>query len=215
MRIFKCKKNYKIINKKSCFIESTVEIGEDVVIYENNRIYGKTKIADGTILLPNNYICDCEIGENCEIENSHLEGAEIGDNVKIGPFARIRPKTKIAENCKIGNFVEIKNSEIGKGCKISHLAYVGDVEMGERCNVGCGVVFVNYNGKEKNKTIVGSNCFIGSNANIIAPCEIKNNCYICAGTTITHNLDEYDFAIGRVREEVKPRRAINYLKNIY
>lgn len=214
MRMCK-KKNYKIINKKSCHIDPTVEIGEDVVIYENNRIYGNTKIESGTILLPNNQISDSVIGENCVLDSSNIDGAEIGNNVKVGPFARLRPKTKIDDNCKIGNFVEIKNSTLGKGCKVSHLAYVGDVQMGERCNVGCGVVFVNYNGKEKNKTIVGNNCFIGSNSNIIAPCEIKNNCYICAGTTITESLNEYDFAIGRARQEVKPRRAISYLKNIY
>ena len=108
--------------------------------------------------------------------------------------------------------MEIKNSKVGKGTKIAHLTYVGDAEIGENCNIGCGVIFVNYNGKEKNKIKIGNNVFVGSNCNLIAPLNIGDNVYICAGTTVTKDLAEGDFVIGRVREETKPNRAYKYLK---
>ena len=200
----------KFLNKKSCFIGKDVHFGKNVTIYENNHIEGKCFIDDNGIIYPNNFIVDCEIGKNCKIHHSFLENSKIGDDVCIGPFARLRPNCVIHNNCKIGNFVEIKNSEIGQGCKISHLAYVGDATIGKDCNVGCGVIFANYNGKEKNKSIVGDHVFIGSNCNIIAPIKIKNDCYICAGTTVTDSTDNGDFVIGRARQENKPNRAKKY-----
>ena len=108
--------------------------------------------------------------------------------------------------------VEIKNSTIGEGSKISHLAYVGDVDMGKDCNVGCGAIFVNYNGRNKNRSMVGDECFIGSNCNIIAPVKIESRSYICAGTTVTEDIKSNDFVIGRARQEVKENRADKYLK---
>ena len=205
----------KILNKKSCVIDKGVVIGRNVLIYGNNHILGDTIIGDNTIIMPNNYIINSKVGDNCIINNSVIENSKIHNLVQIGPFSRIRPNSEIESGCKIGNFVEVKNSKLGKGTKASHLAYVGDAEIGEKCNIGCGVIFANYNGKEKNKIIVGNNCFIGSNSNLIAPVKIDNNCYICAGSNITKDLNEYDFAIGRVRQEVKPNRAIKYLKTIY
>ena len=108
---------------------------------------------------------------------------------------------------------EIKNATIGKGTAASHLAYVGDADIGQYCNIGCGAIFVNYNGKDKNRTIVEDNCFIGSNCNVVAPVHIKKGSYICAGTTITIDTNEDDFVIGRSRETVKANRAHLYLKN--
>ena len=209
---FKHDVNLKIISKKTTFIGSTVKIGKNVIIYENNRIEGNTVIGDNTILLPNNYIKDMKIGNNCTIHSSVLENSIVESNVSIGPFARLRPNAHISDSAKIGNFVEIKNATVGKGSKVSHLAYVGDAEIGEDCNIGCGAIFVNYNGRAKNRTKVGNNCFIGSNCNIIAPVKIEDNSYICAGTTVTENVKEDDFVIGRVRQEVKENRAHVYLK---
>ena len=128
-------------------------------------------------------------------------------------FDAIGSEAEIFEKAKIGNFVEIKNAKIGEGSKVSHLAYVGDADIGKNCNIGCGAIFVNYNGNTKNRSIVGDDCFIGSNCNIIAPVEIKKGSYICAGTTNTINTNEYDFVIGRSRETVKPERAKKYMKN--
>ena len=200
----------KFLNEKSCFIGDNVKIGENVVIYENNHIEGNCTIGDNCTLLPNNFIKNCEIGENCTLHSSVLEDSTVKSNVSIGPFARLRPNSVIESNCKIGNFVEIKNSTIRKGCKVSHLAYIGDAILGENCNIGCGVIFANYNGKTKNKITIGNHVFIGSNCYLIAPLHIDNDSYICAGTTVTNDVNMNDFVIGRVRQENKPNKAKKY-----
>lgn len=205
-------KNVKIMDEKSVFIDDSVKIGDNVVIYENNRIEGETVIGDGTVIMPNCYIKNCKIGNFVTFNYSQAEESIVGNNVSVGPFARLRPKAVIMDNAKIGNFVEIKNAVIGEGTKVSHLAYVGDADLGKNCNIGCGAIFVNYNGREKNRTIVGDNCFIGSNCNVIAPVKISSDSYICAGTTVTDDVNTDDFVIGRVRQEVKPNRAHEYLK---
>ena len=205
-------KGYKILDKKSVFIDKSVKIGKGVVIYENNRIEGDTVIEDNAIIMPNCYIKNSVIGKNSTINFSQLEDAKVGDNCYIGPFARLRPKAEIHNGAKIGNFCEVKNAVIGENTKVNHLAYVGDADIGKDCNIGCGAIFVNYNGKIKQRTIVKDNVFIGSNCNIIAPTTIESNSYICAGTTITLRVNEDDFVIGRVRQENKENRAHNYLK---
>lgn len=198
------------LNKNSCFIGENVKFGKNVIVYENNHIDGDCYIGDNCIILPNNYIVDSNIGNNCNIHASVIEKSEINDYVFIGPFARIRPNSYINNGCKIGNFVEIKNSIIGKNTKISHLSYVGDSEIGNNCNIGCGVIFANYNGKTKNKCVVGNHVFIGSNCNVIAPINIESESFICAGTTLTKNVQKDDFVIGRVRQENKSGRAHKY-----
>lgn len=200
----------KFIDETSCFIGESVSFGENVVIYENNHITGNVSIGDNSIILPGNFIENTKIGKNCRIHNSVIEESVIENNVSIGPFARIRPNSKIDDNAKIGNFVEIKNSRIGKNSKISHLAYVGDASIGEDCNIGCGVIFANYNGKTKNHTTVQNHVFIGSNCNIIAPVNIEKDSYICAGTTVTEDVKCGDMVIGRSRQEIKPNKAKKY-----
>lgn len=205
-------KNFVLKDKKSVFIDKTVIIGNNVTIYENNRIEGNTIIEDGAVLLPNNYIIDTLIGENTVVNHSQSEKATIGKNCVIGPFARLRPNAVLKDGVHIGDFVEIKNAVLDDGTKANHLAYVGDADIGKNCNIGCGAIFVNYNGRIKQRTEVGDNCFIGSNCNIIAPVKIESNSYICAGTTITENVEEDDFVIGRQKQIVKKNRAHNYLK---
>ncbi len=197
----------KFLNKKSCIIGKDVKFGKNVIIYPNNVIEGDTFIDDDCMILEGNNITDCNIGKNCKIHKSVLEKSEIHDQVTIGPFARIRPNSIIKSGCRIGNFVEIKNSIIGQNCKISHLAYVGDCEMGKDCNIGCGAIFVNYNGKTKSKCLLGNHVFIGSNCNIIAPVKIEDESFVCAGTTVTDNVESGDFVIGRARQENKKNRA--------
>ena len=207
-------KSLTLKDKKTIFIDDCVIIGENVVIYENNRIEGNTVIGDNVVLLPNNYIVDTVIGEGTTINYSQSEDAVIGKNCKIGPFSRLRPKAKLGNDVHVGNFVEIKNANVGDGTKANHLAYVGDADIGKGCNIGCGAIFVNYNGKIKQRSVVGDNCFIGSNCNVIAPVVIEKNSYVCAGTTVTHNVKEDDMVIGRVREQVYENRAHNYLKEM-
>ena len=199
------------LKKITNYIDDTVEIEENVKIYPNSYILGNTILKRGTTVYPNCVIVDAVIGENCEIKSSYIEKSEVDCNVKIGPFSNIRPGCKIGSGCKIGNFVEVKNSRIKANTKVAHLAYVGDCEIGENCNIGCGVIFANYNGKIKNKTVVGNNCFIGSNCNVIAPLNIADNCFICAGTTLTKDTKAGDFVIGRAYEICKENKAFEYL----
>jgi bifunctional UDP-N-acetylglucosamine pyrophosphorylase/glucosamine-1-phosphate N-acetyltransferase len=140
-----------------------------------------------------------------------IENAEIGKCCLVGPYAHLRPKAKLGNFVKLGNFCEVKNSIIGDYCKVSHLTYVGDAEIGKKCNIGCGVIFVNYNGKIKSKTTIGDNCFIGSNTNIIAPVNIGEKAYICAGTTIDKSVDSNSFVIGRSKQIEKKDRAKDYI----
>lgn len=206
--------NLKLIDKKSTIIDNSVVIGKNVTIHPNNIIRGNTIIEDNAVLLPNNYIVDSVIHEGVEIQYSHVEKSEIGKSTHVGPYSRLRPNSIIGNNCKVGNFVEIKNSSLGDGTKASHLAYIGDADIGKDCNIGCGAIFVNYNGKKKSRSVIGDNCFIGSNVNVVAPVKISDFTYVCAGTTITIDTEQNDFVIGRVREVVKPNYAKKYKKEI-
>lgn len=178
----------------------------------NNIITNCVFVGEDIIIGNNCTLIDCFVSSGTMITDSYMEKSSIGKYCSIGPYARIRPDTYIRDNCKIGNFVEIKNSQIGSGSKISHLTYVGDAIIGSNVNLGCGVVFCNYNGINKNVSIIGDNCFIGSNVNIIAPVKIQKDTYVCAGTTITSDTNEGDFVIGRTRAEIKQKYKY-YLKN--
>ena len=187
-------------------IGKDVVLGENVKIEDNVKILGASFIGDGCIIRSGSRLTDVVLGANCEVDNSVIETANIGKNCKIGPFANIRPNCILSDNVKVGAFVELKNAFIGKGSKMAHLSYVGDAELGENVNVGCGVVFANYDGKQKHKSKIGNNVFIGCNVNIVAPVCIADETYICAGTTVTKDTEKGDFVIGRVRQENKKGR---------
>lgn len=198
-------------DKNSTFIDPKAVIGENVIIYENNRIEGECFIGDNVTIYPNSYIESSVIGKGTKIYSSVIEKSKIGACCLVGPYAHFRAGSNIDDFVKVGNFCEIKNAEIGKYSKISHLAYVGDAKIGSYVNIGCGVIFVNFNGKTKSKTIVEDGAFIGSNVNLIAPVKIKKGAYICAGTTVDKDIEANDFVIGRVRAEIKKGRAEKYL----
>ncbi|MDR2458308.1 MAG: hypothetical protein LBD41_07540, partial [Clostridiales Family XIII bacterium] len=148
------------------FIDKKSVIEENVKIYQSVEIEN-TKIDDSAVIRANSRIQNSRIGSYATVEQSIILDSEIGDRTKLGPFAYIRPNTKVGSDCKIGDFVEIKNSIIGNGTKISHLTYVGDSDLGEKINLGCGVVFVNYDGQNKYRSTVEDSAFIGCNVNII------------------------------------------------
>lgn len=198
--------------KNLSYIESSVKLGKNVIIEPFCIIKGETFIDDNSTIESYSTIENSVIGKNSKVSSSVIKDSMIMDNVEIGPYAKIIKNSKLESNVVIGNFVEIKNSKINAFTKIKHHAYVGDSVIGEDCNVGCGVIFANYNGKEKQKIIVGDNVFIGSNSVLIAPLSIEKNCYICAGTNLTKDLKENSFVIARNREIIKENRAINYLK---
>src|SRR5699024_7634537 len=139
--------------------------------------------------------------DNVEIKASVVEETSIAQGTDVGPFAHLRPSTVLGENVHIGNFVEVKKATIGHGTKVGHLTYVGDATLGEDINIGCGVVFVNYDGKNKYQTTVGDRSFIGSNVNLIAPVTVDANTVVAAGSTITKDVPEFAMGIARAKQE--------------
>ncbi len=193
------------MNKKFINIDKTVVLGKNVKIENQVVIKGKSFIGDDCVIKNGSVIIDSSIGKNCIIENSKIDNSILNNDCIIGPYANIRPNCVVGDNVKVGAFVELKNSIIGKKTKIAHLAYIGDAELGENVNVGCGVVFANYDGKNKKFSKIGNEVFIGCNVNIVAPVNIADKTYICAGTTVTNDTEIGDFVIGRVRQENKKR----------
>ncbi|MDV3425778.1 MAG: bifunctional UDP-N-acetylglucosamine diphosphorylase/glucosamine-1-phosphate N-acetyltransferase GlmU [Bacillota bacterium] len=189
-----------LIDPDTTYIGGDVVIENDTIIYPNNVIEGKTVIKEGTILYPNSRIVDSIIGKNVTVQSSVILEAQVGDSTTVGPFAYIRPESVIGSHARIGDFVEIKKSVIGEGTKVSHLTYIGDAEVGSGCNFGCGTVVVNYDGKRKNKTIIGDNSFIGCNTNLVSPVQVESNTYIAAGSTITNKVPEGALAIARAKQ---------------
>ena len=192
-----------IVDPASTYIDANVFIGEDSVILPNTIIEGTTAIGEDCIIGPNSRISNCKIGNNVEVANSVAVDSSIGDETHVGPFAYLRPGSMVGRKVKIGDFVEIKKAVIGDKTKISHLTYVGDAEVGTNVNIGCGVVFVNYDGKNKNKTVVGDNSFIGCNTNLVSPVVVHKDAYIAAGSTITEEVPENSLAIARERQIIK------------
>ena len=189
-----------IIDPNTTYIGIDVEIGQDTIIYPGNVLEGNTVIGKNCMLYPNSRINNSIIGEDVEIQSSVILESEVGNNTTVGPFAYIRPQSVIGKNVRIGDFVEIKKSTIGNNTKVSHLTYVGDAEVGEGCNFGCGTVTVNYDGKNKNKTIIGNNSFIGCNTNLISPVTVEDNTYIAAGSTITNDVKSGELAVARAKQ---------------
>jgi len=197
--IYIAMKKSELENQKDLFIAEGVKIDKNV------SLLGKCVIGENCVIKNGTVLRDCYIEEGCVIENSTIEESTLGKNCHIGPYSHLRPNCFLGDNVKVGSFVEIKNSRIGDGSKVPHLSYVGDAEIGKKVNIGCGVVFANYNGQIKQKSIVGDEVFIGCNVNIVAPVKIASRTYICAGTTVTKDTEEGDFVIGRVRQENKKR----------
>ena len=200
-------------NGLNIIIDDTAIIGKDAKISDNVCILGKSVIGDGCEISPNSVIKDSYLGEGCIIVASHIEDSSFGKGCTVGPFAHIRANSKLGEKCRVGNFVEIKNSQIGNNSKMAHLAYIGDAIVGNNCNIGCGVVFCNYDGEKKQQSKLGDNVFVGSNANLVAPVSIADNAYIAAGSTINLDVGEGEFAIARERQTNKKNFKNPYIKS--
>ncbi len=199
-----------IIDSLTTYIDSDVTIGMDTIIYPNVHLQKATKIGNNCVIYPNTLISNSEVMDETSVDSSRITDSKVGKKCKIGPFAHLRNKTMIHDSSRIGNFVEMKNSEIGENARCAHLTYVGDALVGKNVNFGCGVVTVNYDGKNKYKTIIEEGAFIGSNVNLIAPIRVGKNAVVAAGTTIDKDVDEGDLAIGRVRQENKAGYGHSY-----
>jgi bifunctional UDP-N-acetylglucosamine pyrophosphorylase/glucosamine-1-phosphate N-acetyltransferase len=174
-------------------------IGRDCVIEKASTVIA-SKVGDGTVIDRHSHVENSEIAAGASVTQSVVSDSKVGEGSTIGPFSNIRPDSIVGKNCRIGDFVEIKNSAIGDGTKVSHLTYVGDSDLGKDINLGCGVVFVNYDGKEKHRTKVGDGAFIGCNVNLIAPVTIEEKAYVAAGTTVTQDVPAGSLSVGRAQE---------------
>lgn len=191
------------VDETNAYIDETVVIGEGTVIEPNVRIKGNTVIGKNCVIGFCSDITDCQIADNVSIKHSVLTESKIGAGTTVGPFAYVRPNCIVGEKVKLGDFVEIKNSNIGDGTKLSHLTYVGDADVGKNINFGCGTVVVNYDGRNKHRTVIEDGAFIGCNTNLVSPVKVGENAYTAAGSTITDDVPADTLAIARARQVVK------------
>ena len=189
-----------LIDPENTYIEDTVVIGQDTVVYPGCTLQGNTVIGRDCVIYPHCRMSNAVVGDGTTVEASVLLDCAVGSFTTVGPNAYLRPKTIIGDHCRIGDFVEVKNSAIGNGTKVSHLTYVGDADLGENINLGCGVVFSNYDGKKKYRSVIGDNAFIGCNVNIVSPVNVGDDAYIAAGSTITGDVPGGSLAIARERQ---------------
>ena len=196
-----------IVDPTNTYIDADVRIGQDTTVHPNTYILGNTTIGE-----------ECEIGPMARIENSQIGNRTIvlasqvvecrlGDGVRVGPFANLRPGTVVGNGTKIGDFVEVKNAVIEENVSMAHLTYVGDAHVGANSNIGAGTITCNYDGKRKHRTIIGKGCFIGSHATLIAPVEIGDGAYVAAASPINENVPPDSLAIARCRQVVKEEWA--------
>lgn len=205
-------KGVSFLDSSSVFVHPHAKIGLDTVIYPNVFIEGNSVIGNSCVIYPNTRIVNSSIGHNAVIKDSTvIESSIIKNNAQVGPFAHIRPDSVIGSSAKIGNFVEIKKSVIGKGTKASHLSYLGDAEIGENVNIGAGTITCNYDGKKKHKTIIEDNVFIGSDTQLVAPVSVGKGAYVGAGSTITKDVPSMSLGISRAEQRNLEKWALRKL----
>ncbi|MED1512373.1 bifunctional UDP-N-acetylglucosamine diphosphorylase/glucosamine-1-phosphate N-acetyltransferase GlmU [Bacillus proteolyticus] len=189
-----------IIDPSNTYISADAIIGSDTVLHPGTIIEGNTVIGSDCEIGPHTVIRDSEIGERTVIRQSTVHDSKLGTEVSVGPFAHIRPDSVIGDEVRVGNFVEIKKTVFGNRSKASHLSYIGDAQIGEDVNLGCGSITVNYDGKNKFKTVVGNGVFIGCNSNLVAPVTVEDGAYVAAGSTITENVPSKALSVARARQ---------------
>lgn len=189
-----------IIDPSTVWIELSTEIASDVRIEPGSFIGGSSRIASGAVIGPRTTLIDCVVGSGAKVFESHCEASEIGARAQVGPYTHLRNGTILAEEVKVGSFVEVKNSTVGPSSKIPHLSYVGDAEIGTDTNIGAATVFVNYDGVAKHKTKIGDHVRIGSDSMLIAPVTVGDGAYTAAGSVINEDVPAGALGIGRARQ---------------
>lgn len=187
-------------NPESVYIEDGVEIGNDTEICQNVTIKSGTKIGSDCVIGSGSMLNRAVIHDGVDVLSSVILESEVDEGTHVGPFAYIRPNCHVGKEVKVGDFVELKNSNIDDGTKISHLTYIGDSDVGKRVNFGCGTVTCNYDGKKKYRTTIGDDCFVGCNTNFVSPINVGDGVYIAAGSTITEDIPENSLSIARARQ---------------
>jgi bifunctional UDP-N-acetylglucosamine pyrophosphorylase/glucosamine-1-phosphate N-acetyltransferase len=189
-----------IVNPAATVIDVGVEIGRDTVIAPFSSLHGATLIAERATVGPLSTLLDSSVGTEASVVHSYLQGANVGDRVRVGPFAYLRPGTILREGAKAGTFVEIKNSDIGAGAKVPHLSYIGDTDIGERTNIGAGTITANYDGKNKHHTTIGAGAFVSVDTMFVAPVSLGDGAYTAAGSVITHDVPPGALGVARARQ---------------
>ena len=192
----------RILDPETVYVGSDVIISPGVTIMPNVQIWGNSKIGAGSVIGSGSILTNAVIGENVHvIAYAVIENSTLKDNAKAGPFCYIRDNTVLEAGAFAGKFVEIKNSHIGEGSKVPHLSYMGDATLGHNVNIGAGSITCNYDGVNKNSTVIGNNCFIGSNTMFVAPAEVGDNATTAAGSVITQKVPENSLGVGRARQK--------------
>jgi bifunctional UDP-N-acetylglucosamine pyrophosphorylase/glucosamine-1-phosphate N-acetyltransferase len=189
-----------VMDPASTFVDASVSIGEDTILYPFTWLEGATTIGRHCRIGPNSRIADSQLGDAVILHFSYAHECKIADGVTVGPYVHLRPDTELAPGVKVGNFVEVKNSRVGVGSKLPHLSYIGDADIGSGVNIGCGTITVNYDGKKKHRTVVGNTAFVGCNSNLVAPVSVGAGAYIAAGSTITKDVPDGALGVGRARQ---------------
>ncbi len=193
-----------IMDPETTWIESDVELGQDVRILPGVQLLGATVVGEDAVIGPDTTLKDCEVGPAARVVRAHGELAVIGEGANVGPFAYLRPGTRLGADGKIGTFVETKNAEIGDGAKVPHLSYVGDATIGEGANIGAGTIFANYDGIEKHRTRIGRRAKTGSNNTFVAPVEVGDGAGTGAGTTVRDDVPPGALAVTAGRQRNIP-----------
>jgi bifunctional UDP-N-acetylglucosamine pyrophosphorylase/glucosamine-1-phosphate N-acetyltransferase len=199
-----------LIDPASTYVDAEVTVGQDTIIYPNSHLQGNTAIGSNGLIGPNTIIRDSSIGDNCRLEASVVEGAIIEDDVSIGPFAHLRKGAHLATGVHMGNFGEVKNAYLGPEVKMGHFGYVGDAMIGARANIGAGTITCNYDGVQKNLTVIEEDAFIGSDTMLVAPVKVGARARTGAGSVVTHDIPADSTAYGvpaRVRKTTEGENA--------
>ena len=200
-----------LVDPQTTYVDVNVVVGRDTVIMPNTMLRGTTIIGEGCEIGPNTELTDCQVGNEVSIRHSVATGSILEDGVTVGPFAHLRPETVLHRGAKIGDFVEIKKSQIGENSKVTHLTYIGDAQIGSGVNMGGGIIVVNYDGRKKHQTIIKDGAFVGCNSNLVAPVTIGEGAFVAAGSTITKDVPAGSLSLARALQVNKEGLAKRYL----
>jgi bifunctional UDP-N-acetylglucosamine pyrophosphorylase/glucosamine-1-phosphate N-acetyltransferase len=192
-----------IVDPATTFIDHGIEIGQDTVIWPNTYITGYSRIGESSVIGPDAFIQDTSIGDRCKVWYAVLEGAQLEDEVELGPFGHLRKGAHLAHGVHMGNFGEVKNSYLGPGTKMGHFSYVGDTTTGADVNIGAGTVTCNYDGERKHPTEIGAGAFIGSDTMLVAPVKVGEGARTGAGAVVTRDVPENTLAVGAPARSIK------------
>ncbi len=189
-----------VVDPQTTWVDVTVAVAADTVLHPGTQLHGATTVATGAAVGPDSTLTDTEVGERARVVRAHCDRAVIGPEVSVGPFAYLRPGTRLGRGAKVGTFVETKNAQVGEGSKVPHLSYVGDATIGEGTNIGAATVFVNYDGVAKHHTTIGAHARTGADNMFVAPVTVGDGAYTAAGSVIVQDVPPGAMAVGRAQQ---------------